>query len=150
MISDFIGIHSIFFVSYSLQILHILRTYHVVKHKMYLGDTLMNLLFVWSDCTLNMHIMTSSVISAFFLIQIGIFTDIIFKFMTSETTSKFWEQYISFFVVSITSSLYRIRFLLSYMRIFNAAQPCPICQPFFAFNEASVCRGWGVGGWGWG
>ena len=36
-----------------------------------------------------------------FGLQIGIFTDIIFKFITSEATSKFWKHHILFFIISI-------------------------------------------------
>ena len=36
-----------------------------------------------------------------FGIQIGIFTDLIFQFITPEATSKFWKHHILFFIISI-------------------------------------------------
>ena len=36
-----------------------------------------------------------------FGIRIGIFTDMIFKFITSEATSKFWKHHILSFIISI-------------------------------------------------
>ena len=36
-----------------------------------------------------------------FGIQIGIFTDIIFKFITSEATCKFWKLHFLFFIINL-------------------------------------------------
>ena len=38
---------------------------------------------------------------SFFCFQIGIFTNMIFKLITSEATSKFWKHHILFFIISI-------------------------------------------------
>ena len=59
-----------------------------------------SLLFVWSYLIKYAH---NSIISDFsiFGIQIGIFTDIIFKFITSEATCMFWKLNFLFFIINI-------------------------------------------------
>ena len=55
------------------------------------------------DISIELYFLYNDLISVFsiFGIQIGIFTDMIFKFITSEATSKFWKHHISFFIISI-------------------------------------------------
>ena len=67
-----------------------------------------------------------------FGIQIGIFTDMIFKFMTSEATSKFWKHHILFFIISIKICITSGNYVC--MRIFDAAssRPYPSGQPWEA------------------
>ena len=59
------------------------------------------LIYVVSDYRIkyahNDHINDFSI----FGIQIGIFTNMIFKFITSEATSKFWKHHILFCIISI-------------------------------------------------
>ena len=55
------------------------------------------------NTSVELYLIYNDLISDFsiFGIQIGIFTDIIFKFITSEATSKFWKHHVLFFIISV-------------------------------------------------